>query len=244
MARRLRLMAGGETHHVIQRGNNRQAIFFEAIDRQLYLEWLTDAVVAQGALLHAYVLMTNHVHLLVTAPRAISLPRIMQSLGRRYVAHINRAHDRTGTLWEGRYRSTILDSEAYLLACYRYIEANPLRAGMVARACEHPWSSHCHNALGESDHRLTEHPVYLALGPTPEARQQAYRALFDEILEEDMLATLRDATQRGWVPGGAPSQSRIAAATGGRAVAPPRLGRPPKSDGDVPSQGGFLIGLN
>jgi putative transposase len=137
MARRLRLLAGGETHHVIQRGNNGQAIFFEDADQRLYLRWLAAAVAAQGAMLHAYVLMSNHVHLLLTAP-AQSLPRILQSLGRRYVAHINRSRGRSGTLWEGRYRSTILDSEGYLLACYRYIEANPLRAGVVAPAADFP----------------------------------------------------------------------------------------------------------
>ncbi|HEX4080011.1 MAG TPA: transposase [Rhizomicrobium sp.] len=126
MARRHRLLAGGETHHVIQRGNDRMAIFFEDSDRRYYLNWLAEAARVRGVLVHAYVLMSNHVHLLLTAPHAVSLPRLMQSLGRRYVAHVNGSYRRTGTLWEGRYRSTILDSDGYVLTCHRYIEANPL----------------------------------------------------------------------------------------------------------------------
>jgi putative transposase len=138
MARRRRLLAGGESHHVIQRGNDRMAIFFGDADRRLYLNWLAEAARDRGVLVHAYVLMSNHVHLLLTAPYAVSLPRLMQSLGRRYVAHVNRSYRRTGTLWEGRYRSTILDSDGYVLTCHRYIEANPLRAHMVASAGDYP----------------------------------------------------------------------------------------------------------
>ena len=159
MARRLRLLAGGETHHVIQRGNNRMGIFVSDADRILYLTWLAGALDAQGGLLHAYVLMTNHVHLLLTAPHANSLPRMLQSLGRRYVAYFNTAYGRTGTLWEGRYRSTIIDSEAYLIACDRYIEANPLRARMVINAADFPWSSYRCNALGAVDPLVSEHPA-------------------------------------------------------------------------------------
>lgn len=228
MARRRRLLAGGVTHHVIQRGNDRQAIFFTDNDRLLYLNWLHDAMVSQGALLHAYVLMTNHVHLLLTAERAHSLPRILQSLGRRYVAHINAAYRRTGTLWEGRYRSTILDSDGYVIACHRYIEANPLRARMVADAADYPWSSYRHNALGEADAMLAEHAVYRSLGETAEARRIAYRKLFGEGLDDELLGALRDATQRGWVPGSEKFRAQIEAVTAGRAVRPPRLGRPPK----------------
>jgi putative transposase len=228
MARRRRLLAGGETHHLIQRGNDRMAIFFEDLDRRLYLNWLAEAARARGVLLHAYVLMSNHVHLLLTAPHAVSLPRLMQSLGRRYVSHVNRSHRRTGTLWEGRYRSTLLDSDGYVLTCHRYIEANPLRARMVASATDYPWSSFRHNALGESDPLLSDHPVYAGLGPTSEARRTAYRALFEDRIDEELVASIRDATQRGWVPGSERFRNEIAAMHGRRSVEAPRRGRPPK----------------
>jgi putative transposase len=228
MARRRRVLAGGETHHVIQRGIDRMAIFFEDADRRLYLNWLGEAARARGVLLHAYVLMSNHVHLLLTAPDAVSLSRLMQSLGRNYVAHVNGSYRRTGTLWEGRYRSTILDSDGYVLTCHRYIEANPLRAHMVASAADYPWSSFRHNALGESDPLLSDHPVYAALGPTPEARRNKYSALFEDRLDEDLVASIRDATQRGWVAGSDRFRGQIAAMHGRRAVEAPRRGRPPK----------------
>ena len=131
MARLPRYHLPDQALHVIQRGNNREAIFFAEADYDCYRGWLADAAAAYGCAIHAYVLMTNHVHLLVTPRRADSLPRTMQSLGRRYVGHINATYRRTGTLWEGRYRAAPIDSEAYFLACCRYIELNPVRAGMV-----------------------------------------------------------------------------------------------------------------
>jgi putative transposase len=230
MPRPGRLCAAGHVHHVIQRGNNRQDVFFEDGDRRLFLRLLAEAAAKEGCALHAYVLMTNHVHLLLTATRAASLPRLMQSIGRRYVAHVNRSHGRTGTLWEGRYRATVLDSEGYLLACYRYIEANPVRAGLVARPQDYAWSSYRANALGRADPLLAPHETYLALGATAPARQAAYRALFRQGLEDEMLATLRDATQRGWVPGPDRFRAQIEAAVG-RSLTAPRRGRPPGAEG-------------
>ncbi len=177
MVRRRRLLAGAAAHYVIRRGNDRKPIFFTDDGRLLYPNWLSTATMRHGALLHAYVPMTNHVHLLVTTERELTLPRILQSLGRRYVAHINATYRRTGTLWEGRYRSTVLDRAGYILACHRYIEANPLRARMV----------------GEPDPLLAEHPVYRSLGATAEQRRTAYRILFDQGLGEDILRAVRDA---------------------------------------------------
>jgi len=234
MARLPRLFVAGLPNHVIQRGNNRGPIFFVDADRQRYLTWLGEALIGEGCALHAYVLMTNHVHLLVTAPAEQSLPRVLQSLGRRYVRHVNQRHGRTGTLWEGRFRSTIVDSETYLLACYRYIEANPLRARMVADAAEYRWSSYRHNALGEADALLTEHAVYLALGASSEARRTAYRALFREGLEAPILESIRDATQRGWAMGSEYFQQEIGATLGRRAD-PPQRGRPrkPRTDAEA-----------
>ena len=217
----------GEAHPIIQRGNNRQVIFFDDADRRFFLGALREALEAQGCVLHAYVLMTNHIHLLVTPEQDGAIGALMQSLGRRYVGFINRTYGRTGTLWEGRFKSTIVDSETYALACYRYIEANPVRARMVERAEQHPWSSYAHNALGRQDALIGEHGCYLALAEDGENRRAAYRKLFDYGLAETVVDTLRDATQRGWVPGRASFRSQIEAALG-RRVDPPVRGRPRK----------------
>ena len=182
---------------------------------------------AEGCALHAYVLMTNHIHLLITPTTDAGLGRLMQSLGRRYVGHINRTYGRTGTLWEGRFKSTIVDSEDYVMACYRYIEANPVRAAMVERAGDFSWSSYLHNALGRRDPMITEHEVYTALGRTKAARRSAYAALSAGTLAEPLIETLRDATQRGWVPGRESFRRQIEAALGRKAAAPVR-GRPAK----------------
>lgn len=180
MPRQPRVFVEGFPFHVIQRGNNRQACFFEACDYEFYLECLQDASEKYECGVHAYVLMTNHVHLLVTPGSKNGLPRMMQSIGRRYVKWVNSHYKRSGTLWEGRYKASVVDSKCYLLACYRYIEMNPVRAGMVGAPYEYPWSSYQSNA-GEIDNLwLDHHAEYLALGSSPMKRQRAYRALFDE----------------------------------------------------------------
>jgi putative transposase len=149
MARLGRYFLPDQPLHVIQRGNNRGAIFFREEDHAQYREWLAAAAADYGCRVHAYVLMTNHVHLLVTPRREDSLPRVMQSLGRRYVRHVNAAYQRSGTLWEGRYRAAPIDSEAYFLACCRYIELNPVRAGMVDHPRAYRWSSYrAHAEIG------------------------------------------------------------------------------------------------
>jgi putative transposase len=228
MPRPVRLSMAGQTHHVLQRGNNRQALFFDDEGRRLFLRWLGEAAASEGCALHAYVLMTNHFHLMLTPARAEAIPRLMQSLGRRYVGHVNRAQGRTGTLWEGRYKSTVLDSETYVLACLRYIEANPLRAAMVTRPDDYPWSSYRCNALGEPNALLTSHDTYSALGNGPQDRLAAYRALFAEGLSAELVETLRDATQRGWAPGSDRFRREVEAALG-RPAGIPRRGRPPKA---------------
>jgi putative transposase len=237
-----RLILAGQTHHIVQRGNNRQAVFFTDDDRRAFLKWLGHALDAEGCILHAYVLMTNHFHLVLTAGEAESIPRLMQSLGRRYVAHVNRTYGRTGTLWEGRYKSTILDSETYVLTCHRYVEANPLRAGMVSRLEDHPWSSYRHNALGRADPLLREHATYRALGATATERQASYRELFAPALTDTLIATLRDATQRGWVPGSDHFRHEIERALG-RRVDPPKRGRPPKAEGEEGTSEGKQLSL-
>lgn len=227
MPRPPRLALEGQAHHLIQRGVNRQAVFFEDRDRVVFLEHLREALAAQGCRLHAYVLMTNHIHLLVTPTRAEAIGRMMQSVGRRYVAYVNRRYGRTGTLWDGRFKSTVVDAEDFVMACYRYIEANPPRAKMVAAARDYPWSSHGRNALGRRDPLIDEHEAYTSLGAAPEARRAAYREMFAAGVDEALLRTLRDSAQRGWAAGSDRFRQEIEAALGRRVDAPVR-GRPRK----------------
>ena len=145
--------------------------------------------------------MSNHVHLLVTPDQPTSLPKMMQSLGQRYVPYVNMTYRRTGTLWEGRYRATLVDSDRYLLSCYRYIELNPVRAQMVAQPGDYPWSSYRYHTVGEPDRLISPHPPYRALGQTESERQERYRVLVAEKLEEGCLMAIREATNKGWVLG-------------------------------------------
>jgi putative transposase len=179
MPRRLRSILPGHTLHLIQRGNNRSASFLDDEDREHYLAALLHASERARCAIHAYVLMPNHSHLLVTADDALAPARMMQSLGSKYVRYFNKRHGRTGTLWEGRYRSSLIDSERYFLQCSRYIETNPVRAGMVHEPGAYRWSSFRSNAEGEPDVLVRRHPVYLALGRWSSVRREAYRALFD-----------------------------------------------------------------
>jgi putative transposase len=187
--------------HVIERGHNRQPVFFHQDDYSLYLQYLHDAAAAYHSIIHAYVLMTNHVHVLMTPHQTGSLAKVMQSLGRRYVQYINTTYHRTGTLWEGRYRASLVEEEGYLLACYRYIELNPVRAGMVPEPAAYPWSSYRWHALGHPDPVVTDQALYLALGNTPQERQQAYQVLFQGHISADLLQEIRATLQQGRVLG-------------------------------------------
>jgi putative transposase len=231
MARMGRYFVADQPLHVIQRGNNRQAIFFEDQDYGLYHEWLACAAHEHGCAVHAYVLMTNHVHLLVTPAKAHSLPRMMQSLGRRYVRTINGRHRRTGTLWEGRYKAAPLDSDAYFFACSRYIELNPVRAGMVRGPGDYSFSSYRANALGEPDALVRGHPLFMRLGSDAQARRKAYRALFRKKLNEQFVNDLRAATNGGWALGGERFRNEIAEAAKRRTVPLPK-GRPSRGGMD------------
>ncbi len=226
MARSARYFLPGQPLHVIQRGNNRGAIFFTDADYGRYRFWLAEAAAAYGCAVHAYVLMSNHVHLLVTPARADSLPRTMQSLGRRYVRYVNDVYRRTGTLWEGRYRAAPIDSEAYFLACCRYIELNPVRAGMVAAPGGYAWSSWGAHAEGAVDPLLSEHDLYRRLGATSDERRAAYCALFRDALDPEFAEAVRAATNGGWALGGESFKRQIAEALG-RRVTPSPVGRPP-----------------
>ena len=218
MARLPRLYLPGCAQHVIQRGNNREACFHDEPDYKAYLANLKDAASRYRVAVHAFVLMTNHVHLLVTPNDERGVSRMMQAQGRKYVQYFNYTHGRTGTLWEGRYKSTLVDSENYLLEVYRYIELNPVRAGMVRHAGEYPWSSYRHNALGKPIRWLNSHPLYRQLGENDEERQEAYRELFLGRMPERTLEQIRHATNKAWVLGDERFKAQIAARTGRRAV--------------------------
>jgi putative transposase len=198
LARLPRYDAPGLPQHVIQRGNNRSAVFVTESDRRFYLDCLQAACERHGCRVHAYVLMTNHVHLLITPASAAGISRAMQAVGRRYVRWFNDAHGRSGTLWEGRFRATLVETEPYLFACYRYVELNPVRAGLAADPRDYSWSSYRANALGARDPLVTPHERYEALGGDARARQVAYRALFGDALPDSTVGAIRDATNGGW----------------------------------------------
>ena len=197
MPRKPRFYVPGAPVHAVQRGHNRSAVFFDDLDYLEYLRCLKQAADSCGCAVHAYVLMTNHVHLLLTPERADSVGRLFQSLGRHYVRYVNDTYQRHGGLWEGRYKSNIIESQAYFLSCMRYIELNPVRAGMVDHPAKYRWSSYAANALGVSNAVLTAHAEYVALGRLPDDRQSVYRGLFDGGTDSDELALLRCALQTG-----------------------------------------------
>ena len=226
MPRQRRLDLPGVPQHVIQRGNNRQPCFLREQDYRCYLRQLDEAAQAQGCRLHAYVLMTNHVHLLMTPEVAGGVARTMQSLGRRYVGYFNATYRRSGTLWEGRYKSCLVDSERYLLTCYRYIELNPVRAAMVETPGDYAWSSYRANAQGRADRLVHPHDEYAQLGTTVDKRCAAYRALFLEAIGEDRMSEIRAYVQQQRALGTSRFQAAIEAELQRVATVRPR-GWPP-----------------
>jgi putative transposase len=201
MARLPRLYAPGCAQHIIQRGNNRDACFFSDKDYAVYLDTLKEYAKQYCVEIHAFVLKTNHVHLLITPQSKTGVSKMMQSLGRYYVRYVNNTYKRTGTLWEGRYKSTLVDSERYLLTIYRYIELNPVRASMVETAGDYPWSSFQSNALGKDVELITPHALYEGLGDDKVSRQTAYLALFKGRMGKETLKKIRDSTNKSWVLG-------------------------------------------
>lgn len=218
MVRLPRYSVPGQPQHVVQRGNNRSAIFATDSDYEYFRECLRTVCRQHGCAVHAYALMTNHLHLLLTPSSATGIGKVMQSVGCRYVQRFNSLYDRTGTLWESRYRSVIVDSECYLLTCYRYIELNPVRAGIVTDPAEYPWSSYRSNALGGVDPVVTPHELYLSLGTDATARMASYRALCVTSLDQATLRTVRAATQTGWAMGNDRFREQILRLSGRRAA--------------------------
>lgn len=224
MARQPRFVLPGQPQHVIQRGNNRSVIFVADEDYAFYLDKLREGSKKHGCDVHAYVLMTNHTHLLLTPHSENGIGRLMQFIGRYYVQYFNYQYRRTGTLWEGRYKATVLDSEQYLLTCCRYIELNPVRAGMVEHPGEYPWSSYRYNALGEPDSVVIPHELYLRLGKDGPERQASYRALFCKEIDDRMLADIRQATNKAWGLGNDRFRQSIEALTRRQAAPKPKGG--------------------
>lgn len=235
MARLPRLYVPGCPQHVIQRGNGRRPVFLDDADRVAYLTWLGDVVREYRLALIAYVLMENHVHLLAIPPAEGALGRAMQSLGRRYVRYFNDRHEKSGTLLEGRYRATIVDSEHYLLGCMRYIDLNPVRAGVVRDPAAFTWSSYSHHAGALIDPVLTDPPLYWALGNTPFARHEAWRQFCAEGVAASEAQVISDATNKGWALGSDAFKAAIAQSATRRPAPSPKRGRPRLPSNSVPN---------
>jgi putative transposase len=195
MPRKPRMYLPGVPCHVIQRGNNRDATFFAEQDYQYYLECLYDAARKYHVKIHAYVLMTNHVHLLMTPQLKESISLVMQSIGRRYVQYVNKEYKRTGTLWESRHKASLIDGERYLLICSRYIEMDPVSANMVEHPSQYKWTSYMCNAQGEFNKLISHHDVYDKLGFNRDERQLAYAALFDDVVDAKEFKIVRNAVR-------------------------------------------------
>jgi putative transposase len=233
MPRHARAILPDVAVHIIQRGNNRSACFHRDADYLVYLDHLRELSRRHACDVHAYCLMTNHVHLLVTPRAESACALLMKNLGQRYVQYVNRSRERTGTLWEGRFRSCIAQSDRYVLACYRYIELNPVRAGMVSDPAHYPWSSYRANALGQANPILSPHPLYVALAAAETPRRETYRALFRGALDEAPLADLRMALNQDQPVGNSRFYAEIEAITGQRRELRKR-GRPRKRNQHEP----------
>jgi len=217
MPRLPRLNLPGVAQHVVQRGNNRQVTFFGDEDYAVYLDKLKEYGKKYQVAIHAYVLMTNHVHLLITPSTNDGVSKLMQSLGRYYVRYVNQTYNRTGTLWEGRFKSTLVDSEHYFLLVSRYIELNPVAADMVNHPAEYPWSSYHGNAEDKKIALLTPHASYLELGTSQKKRKAAYRELFKHHIPDYTIREIQDATNKAWVLGNDRFKAQIEKQTGRRA---------------------------
>lgn len=224
MPRHPRAFLPGVPVHLIQRGNNRQVCFYTERDYVVYLDKLRESSTSYGVAIHSFVLMTNHVHLLCTPSCADGISRMMQGLGRYYVRYVNSAYRRSGTLWEGRFKASMVHSEQYLLTVSRYIELNPVRANMVGHPAEYPWSSYRKNGVGKPVRLLTPHSVYLRLGRTDAERQAAYRELFDSEIPELTLEQIREAANKSWVLGSGRFKQQIESQLGRQLPPFPRGG--------------------
>lgn len=225
MARRPRFSPVGIPQHIIQRGNNRQACFASEQDLAVYAHWLSEYAQKFSVALHAWVFMTNHVHLLVTPREEEAVSNMMQALGRRYVQYFNRQYRRSGTLWEGRFKSSLVQSESYLLVCQRYIELNPVRAAMVNDPADYVWSSYQAHGLGRQINMHSPHEQYMRLGELSKSRQAAYRDLFNGHIDDQLITDIRASLNKGLALGSERFKDEIEHLHG-RRVRSARAGRP------------------
>lgn len=240
MARTPRIAIPLYPHHVIQRGNNRQKIFFAEADYSFFLDCLEKSKTKYACRIYAYVLMPNHIHLLVEPADEKGLGQLMQSLGRRYVSYINKTYKRSGTLWEGRFKSAVVSRDEYLIRCSRYIEMNPVRAGIVKKPEEYRWSSFRTRAFGQSNNLLEEDPWYIGLGETTEERQKVYRDWVKSTVGNRELDQIRKETTRGRLIGPEEFKKEIETAIGRRVIGELR-GRPRKQKSKKYSDPNFLV---
>lgn len=230
MARLPRLIVPDQLHHVVQSGNDRQQIFLDAEDYEAFLKWLRDASKLFKVAIHAYVLMPNHLHLLLSPTDQTGLARMMQWVGRYYVPYFNRKYKREGTLWKGRYKATVIESEQYFMNCCRFIELNPIRNEIAAEPSEYRWSSYSHHVGTRQDPVITDHPEYWALGNTPFDREAAYRELMEQPLKDREIEQIRESTAKGWALGSAAFKAALEKKTK-RRLSPAKKGRPIKAGG-------------
>jgi putative transposase len=242
MPRKPRFYLPGIPVHLVQRGHNRDPVFFEEEDYRTYLSKAGEAAQKYRCAIHAYVLMTNHIHLLLTPEDAEGPARFMQYVGRHYVPFINHKYGKSGSIWEGRYKASLVDEDNYLLTCMRYIELNPVRANMVDHPAAYTWSSYRHNGYGEHNRLLQSHSLYLALGRTRKGRQEAYEALFHAHIEPGMLKELRSAVHTGTPLGNDAFRSKVERTLGCK-VGQPRRGRPTGMKMKKPEGDGAQIGI-
>ncbi len=227
MPRKPRFIIPGVPVHVVQRGRSKEPVFYNEVDYQVYLKWLKEAAERYHCQIHAYVLMTNHIHLLSTPKEESGITRLMQYLGRHYVPYINQTYGGSGSIWEGRYKASLVQEETYLLACMRYIELNPVRANMVKAPGQYRWSSFHRNGEGENDDLLEAHNLYQSLGETDKARQTAYKALFELSIESIEINDIRKAWQTGTPLGNDYFRKKVESKLGCK-VGQARRGRPNK----------------
>lgn len=231
MPRKPRFFLPGVPVHIVQRGHSREAVFFEDTDYLTYLRWLRESAGRYKVDIHAYVLMTNHIHILATAHNTDGITRMMQYIGRHYVPYINHTYGTSGSIWEGRYKASLIHDEEYLLTCMRYIELNPVRANMVSTPGQYRWSSYHSNGQGKDDELVEPHAMYLALGKNKPTRMEAYRALFQSHLDKGVLDDIRSAWQTGTPLGNEYFRQQIEAKLKLK-VGHARRGRPRKAKGD------------
>ena len=227
MARLPRLVVPGHLHHVIARGNNDQTIAADDADFRHFLHWLRESAQQANVAIHAYVLLPNRVQLLVTPAEAEGLGKMMQAIGRHYVPYFNARHGRSGSLWEGRFRATVLEASAYFIPCAQLIEQQPVAAGLVSDLAAYPWSSHAHHVGIRREAWITDHPAYWALGNTPFDREAAYKQLADSALPAAVMTEIESATHKSW-PLGSEGFRRSLGKLTTRRLEPARRGRPAK----------------